>query len=120
MKVKNIEFPTPLSQIPDIKDDNVDVFVELDDGFTYTLVVSTPKNLETLMERENTKYLPATSPMIIVKEITEDNIRKALDTYLENNAYWLKLYFLAGEFELDILENMLNKIKADNEKIYKK
>ncbi|WP_066063438.1 hypothetical protein [Neobacillus soli] len=58
MRIITIEFPTPLSQIPDSKDDNVDVFVELDDGFTYTLVVSTPKNLETLMEGKILSIFP--------------------------------------------------------------
>lgn len=118
MKIISIEFPTPLTEISNTKDDNVDVFVELDDGIIYTLVVATPKNLETLMERENTGYLPAAAPMIIVQEITEENIREALETYLNNNAYWLKLYFLAAEFNQDVFEEMLNKIKVDNEVIH--
>ncbi|WP_214481729.1 hypothetical protein [Bacillus sp. SM2101] len=45
MKIKNIEFPTALEKVKDIEDDNIDVFVELEDGMTYTLVVATPKNL---------------------------------------------------------------------------
>ncbi|MFY0521530.1 hypothetical protein ACOMCU_27510 [Lysinibacillus sp. UGB7] len=116
MKVKSINYPTSLLQVKNIKDDNIDIFVELDDGFTYTLVVCTPKNLETLMERENIAYLPAMPPMIIVKEITKENIRKALDIYLDNNAYWLK-YYLAGELDLEILENTISRIKSEIEEI---
>ncbi|WP_413366256.1 hypothetical protein [Lysinibacillus sp. 3P01SB] len=110
MKINKISFPTSLLQVNNSKDDNIDIFVELDDGFTYTLVVCTPKNLETLMKRENIEYLPAMPPMIIVNEITEGNIRKALETYLDNNAYWLKLYYLSGEFDMEVVENTLNRI----------
>lgn len=117
MKIKRINFPTSLQKVENIKDDNIDVFVELDDGFTYTLVVGTPKNLETLMEKENIEYLPAMPPMIIVKELTEENIRKALDTFLDNNAYWLKLYYLAGELDMEILENTLSRLKSEIEEI---
>ncbi|MFE3577293.1 hypothetical protein [Lysinibacillus sp. NPDC059133] len=104
-------------EVKNIKDDNIDIFVELDDGFTYTLIVCTPKNLETLMKRENIEYLPAMPPMIIVQEITEENIRKTLDTYLDNNAYWLKLYYLAGELDMEILENTLSRVKSEIEEI---
>lgn len=114
MKITNIEYPTALSQITDIKDDNIDIFVKLDDGFSYTLVVCTPKNLETLMEKEELEYLPTMPPMIIVKELTEINISRALDTYLENNAYWLKLYYLSGEFDSETLQNTLLKNNSDN------
>ncbi|MGE7113095.1 hypothetical protein [Lysinibacillus sp. NPDC047702] len=115
MKITNIEYPTALSQVTDIKDDNIDIFVKLDDGFSYTLVVCTPKNLETLMEKEGLEYLPAMPPMIIVKELTEVNISKALDSYLENNAYWLKLYYLSGVIESEILDNTLIRYAYDNE-----
>jgi hypothetical protein len=32
------------------------VFVELEDGFTYTLVIATPKNIEFLMNKENMEF----------------------------------------------------------------
>ncbi len=117
MKINKISFLTSLLQVNNSKDDNIGIFVELDDGFTYSLVVCTPKNLETLMKRENIEYLPAMPPMIIVNEITEGNIRKALETYLDNNAYWLKLYYLAGEFDMEVVENTLNRIKSEIEGI---
>ncbi|MDQ0196435.1 hypothetical protein [Paenibacillus wynnii] len=45
MKVKKIEYPTALSKIVDIHDNNMDVFIELEDGTHITVVVSTPLNL---------------------------------------------------------------------------
>ena len=41
MLVKNISFPISLSHIEDIYDDNIDVFVDLENGSSYTVVVAT-------------------------------------------------------------------------------
>jgi len=60
------------------------------------------------MEKEELEYLPAMPPMIIVKELT-------LDTYLENNAYWLKLYYLSGVIDSEILDNTLIRYESENE-----
>ena len=49
MLIKSISFPTPLEDIKDIEDDNIDVFVELEDGYTHTVVVATSKNILTLL-----------------------------------------------------------------------
>lgn len=43
MLVKDISFPIPLANIEDIYDHNIDVFVELEDGHNYTLIVGTCK-----------------------------------------------------------------------------
>jgi len=67
------------------------------------------------MEKEELEYLPAMPPMINVKELTEENISKALDTYLENNAYWLKLYYLSGVIDSEILDNTLIRYESENE-----
>lgn len=56
--------------------------------------------------------------MIFVKELTEENVQRALESYLEDNAYWLKLYYLAGEFDLETFAQMLKKIKKENEEIF--
>lgn len=44
MLIKKISFPIPLKRVDDIYDDNLDVFVELEDGFEYSVTVGTPKN----------------------------------------------------------------------------
>ncbi|MDX8361707.1 hypothetical protein [Cytobacillus sp. IB215316] len=111
MKIKNIEFPTALEKVKDIEDDNIDVFVELEDGMTYTLVVATPKNLFTQMDQEQINYIPASPPFIIVRTLNEDIIKSALQTYVNENAYWLKQYFLASEFDMDVMDQMLDNIR---------
>ena len=41
MLIKSISFPTYLEDITDIENSNIDVFVELEDAYTYTVVVAT-------------------------------------------------------------------------------
>ena len=56
MLIKSISFPTYLEDITDIENSNIDVFVELEDGYTYTVVVATAKNIESLMDKERMNY----------------------------------------------------------------
>lgn len=110
MKIKDIKFPTPLSEIKDIENDNIDVSIELEDGIVYTVVVSTPKNLIWYMEKENKNYIEASPPDIIVRTLTEENIREAVESYAEGDGYWLKLYYLAGVKEGVFETKNLNKL----------
>ncbi|AOT69949.1 hypothetical protein [Geosporobacter ferrireducens] len=123
MKINKIDYPVPLSNIADIENDNIDVFIELDDGFQYNMLVVTPQNLNWLMDKENMNYLPAGVPFIVVKTLTEENIRNAIESYLEDDGYWLKLYQLAGErfglLSIKEMDEMLLKLKKENEELYK-
>ena len=53
MKIKRIEFA---HEITDPYMDNLDVFVENEDGYTYTIVVSTPGDLLDQMEQEKIRF----------------------------------------------------------------
>lgn len=59
MLVEKINFVRPnlLEEIPDIEDYDVDIFVELEDGYTFTVVVWTAKNLEWSIEEEEKDFL---------------------------------------------------------------
>ena len=39
MRVEKISFPVPLENIEDIYDNNIDVFVDLENGRSYTVIV---------------------------------------------------------------------------------
>jgi hypothetical protein len=107
----NISFPTYLEDITDIENDNIDVFVELEDGYTYTVVVATAKNIESLMDQEKMNYFRPGDPFIIVKKLTKDIIEETLKAYAENNdGYWLKLYHFAG----DINKTVFDKLQAEH------
>ncbi|MRN53484.1 hypothetical protein [Paenibacillus monticola] len=122
MKVSKIEYPTVLSKIADIDNNNIDVFIELEDGTRITVVVSTPDNLRSYMDKENLNFISATQPDIIVKSLTEDNIKQAIENYAEGDAFWLKLLFVASvdrEFiDMDRINQCLNKIKKENHELF--
>lgn len=121
MKIVKIDYPTPLELIEGTQCDNVDVFVQLDDGITYTVVVATAKSLEKYMENEKLNYLPPAPPEIIVRNLDEYTIREALEAYAKDNAFWLKLYFLLGVdktfINLKDLEARLLEVKKFNENL---
>ena len=105
-------FPTELTEVNDITNDNIDVFVEMEDGNTYTLIVTTPLNIMQLMEKDNLDYLQPGPPMIIVKELTFDAIDSAVKAFSEDNAYWLKEYYVSGNFEINVLNKLINDINS--------
>jgi|GEM_PF-503357 len=96
MKVVSIEYPVPLNKVSDVLDDNIDVFVTLEDGVTYSVVVFTPKNFISCMDNNGLDYLPPSPPPIIVRSLTQENIENAILAYAEDNAFWLKVIYLAG------------------------
>ncbi|MNI28351.1 hypothetical protein D3C73_821250 [compost metagenome] len=121
LKILNIEFPLYYDQL-DKDNGNMDVFVKLEDGMTYTMVVSTPNNYYWYMDKEGLDYIPASPPDIIVRNLHQDNVRKAIETFVQEKAYWLKLYFLAGKdhgaFDIKLMDKMVEEIKRTKEEIF--
>ena len=116
MKIRKIEYPTKLSKINQY-DDNIDVFVETEDGKVLTLTVCTPQFYVSLMDKEELNYVPAGPPDIIVRELSEKNIREALQAYCQDNGYWMKAFYLLGEsvgiFSHEEMDRMIDTIQFD-------
>lgn len=106
MLIKSISFPTYLEDITDIENSNIDVFVELEDAYTYTVVVATAKNIESLMDKEKINYFQPGYPFIIVKKLTKNIITEAIEAYASDDAYWLKLYHFAGKINKTIFNTL--------------
>ena len=106
MLIKNISFPTYLEDITDIENSNIDVFVELEDAYTYTVVVATAKNIESLMDKERMNYFEPGYPFIIVKKLTKEIIYEAIQAYASDEAYWLKLYHFAGKVDTAVFNQL--------------
>ena len=106
MLIKSISFPTYLEDITDIENSNIDVFVELEDAYTYTVVVATAKNIESLMDKERTNYFEPGYPFIIVKKLTKEIISEAIQAYASDEAYWLKLYHFAGKVDTAVFNQL--------------
>ena len=109
MKIKRIEFA---HEITDPYIDNLNIFVENEDDYTYTIVVSTPDDLLDQMEQEKINFIMPDTPKIIVKKLTEQIVIEAIQAYAENDGYWLKLC----QFGDDIDISVLNKLEAEHRK----
>lgn len=103
MKIKSIRFA---HEIENLDMDNVDVLVEFESGYTYVIVVTTPKNLDDEIMAESVNFISPRSPMIIVKKLTKDIIEEAIFHYAENDAYWLKLCQFGDEIDISVLNKL--------------
>jgi len=101
MRIESITFLSPLEDIDDIFDYNMDVSVKLENGRTYVVVVGTPKNLSRLMDNEKSDFLSPGDPIVIVRKITKEVVEKAIQAYAEDQAYYLKFY--AAELDIKTL-----------------
>ena len=107
MRVENSDFLSPIEDIADIFDSNMDVSVKLENGRNYVLVVGTPKNLLRLMENEKSDFLSPGDPIVIVKKMTKEVIEQAIKAYAEDDAYCLKFYSAELDTKtLDILKDL--------------
>jgi len=89
-------------------------FVETENGLHFTMTICTPLFYLNYMEKENLNFIPASPPDIIVKSLTQDIIKKALESFCDDDGYWMKLYFLSGIdngiFSKKKLNKMIRKI----------
>jgi len=107
MKVKEISFPIPLKDVEDIYNDNIDVFVDLENGRSYTVIVGTYQNVLSLLNQENSNFLTPGEPMIIVRKLTMEVIEEAIQAYATcGDAHWLKLYHFAPFIEPSMFDTL--------------
>lgn len=81
MLIKSIRFEPELEDIEKRDDDNVDAIIELNDEYEYIVPVITHKNILSLINNERSDFLFPMDPMIIVKELSMDNIERAIKAY---------------------------------------
>ncbi|MNI28352.1 hypothetical protein D3C73_821260 [compost metagenome] len=109
MNIVKLSYPTPLSNIVDIQNDNIDVFIELEDGTNITIVVSTPLNLLQQMNNENVNFILAPQADIIVRSLMHENIQQAIEEYANGDAFWLKLLYVASVDRSAVVMNGINR-----------
>ncbi|MBL8150740.1 MAG: hypothetical protein JNN15_12520 [Blastocatellia bacterium] len=91
MKAINIEYVTPL-ETTNVKNDNIDVWVTLDDGKIYSFLIATPENIYWCMQNESIDYYFGV-PVLFVNELTRGNIERAINAIVEeNNGKWINVY----------------------------
>ena len=93
--IEKVQYQTALNEA-DMYDDKIDILVEAEDGYEYKLTVCTPQFYYSYMDKEGLNYVPASPPDVIVKELTDEYIMQALQSFCENEGYWMKAYCLLG------------------------
>lgn len=106
MRIESIDFLSPIEDIDDIFDYNMDVAVKLENGDSYVVVIGTPINLLTLMANEKSDFLSPGNPIVIVKKMTKEVIEEAIQAYAEDEVYYSKSYSTKLDSKtLDILKD---------------
>jgi superfamily II DNA or RNA helicase len=103
MLIKTIRFA---HDITDIEDNEIDVFVESQDGYTYTIVVVRTKNLLRKMDEEKSNFLQPGALIIIVRELTKEIITEAIEVYAKDDAYWLKLHQFSDDIDISVFDKL--------------
>ena len=93
--IEKVQYQTALNEA-DMYDDKIDILVEAEDGYEYKLTVCTPQFYYSYMDKEGLNYVPASPPDVIVKELTDEYIMQALQSFCEDEGYWMKAYCLLG------------------------
>lgn len=103
MLVRNIRI---LDEITDIENDSIDVCVDSEDGYTFTVSIATTKHLLQRMDEEKSNFVNPNELSIVVRKLTQEIITEALEAYAEDNAFWLKLYQFAHEIDISVFDKL--------------
>ena len=103
MLIRNIRI---LDEITDIENDSIDVCVDSEDGYTYTVSIATTKHLLQRMDEEKSNFSNPNELIIVVRKLTQEIITEALEAYAEDNAFWLKLHQFASKVDISVFDEL--------------
>jgi hypothetical protein len=113
VKITNIRIPYDLKTL-NVSNSIIDIFVDTDEDYTYTISVTTPEHLRFVMDEEQINYYGLDDLAIIVNKLTPDIIEQTVRAFAkENNGYWLKLYHFAG-FGSSLDESRFDQLRAEH------
>lgn len=91
MKIESITYPTDINQC-DKYNDNIDVFVKLENGKDYCVTVAT---IEWIRNDMKQGFHPAGAPEIIVSELSEEIVERAISDFCDTDAFWLRVFSIS-------------------------
>ena len=103
MLIRNIRI---LDEITDIENDSIDVCVDSEDGYTFTVSIATTKHLLQRMDDEKSNFSDPNELVIVVRKLTQEIITEALEAYAEDNGFWLKLHQFASEIDISVFDEL--------------
>ena len=97
-----------LSEIKDRYNGNTDVYVKLEDGFSLSITVRTPKNLEFLMKKDKINFFEPGPAWVIVQKLTTEVIHEAVEAYMNDrpDGYWLKLSYFGNDIDISVFDQL--------------
>jgi hypothetical protein len=100
-----------LKTIDNVKNGNIEVPIILPDGYEICVSVATPQNLQSIMDANEVDFLEPEYIFIIVNELTEETIIKAINNYMETDqsGYWLKLHHFNSEISKHVFDELQTK-----------
>ena len=100
-----------LKTIDNVKNGNIEVPIILPDGYQICVSVATPQNLQSIMDANAVDFLAPECIFIIVNELTEEIIIKAINNYMETDksGYWLKLQYFKDQINKYIFDDLQTK-----------
>ena len=116
MKIKKLEY---LCGPKDLVNDCLDVLIFLNDQYctqNFYYVVTTPQFLSTLMKESKSEFVLPHHPYIIVSKLTDENIRTAIQAFIDakDDLYWLKLYHISATLNIEDINEILYRKKKEN------
>ena len=97
-----------LKTIDNVKNGNIEVPIILPDGYEICVSVATPQNLQSIMDANAVDFLAPECIFIIVNELTEELITKAINNYMKTDpsGYWLKLHHFNSEISKHVFDEL--------------
>lgn len=86
----SIYYPTPLNEIKDIKNDNIDVCVNTEFE-SYTFVIATIDNLKETAWYDKRGFVSPCAPILLVESLTKETIECLIEE-LSKDEVLFKLY----------------------------
>jgi hypothetical protein len=84
-------------------------------NFYYVIEVTTPQFLSTLMKESKSEFVLPHHPYIIVSKLTDENIRTAIQAFIDakDDLYWLKLYHISATLNIEDINEIFYRKKQD-------
>jgi hypothetical protein len=110
MRIENIRI---LDEIVDSENDSIDVCVDGEDGYTYTISICTIKYILRKMDQENSNFCNPRDFVIIVRRLTPEIIAETIKVYSEDDGFWLKLHHFVSEIDISVFDKLKAKHVKD-------
>lgn len=97
-----------LSKIKDRYNSNTEVYVKLEDEFSLSITVGTPKNLEFLMKKDKVNFFEPGPPWVIVQKLTTEIIHGTVEVYVNDKLYkhWLELSYFGSDIDISVFDQL--------------